>query len=149
MLRRIKRAGFGLSVAVMVGLITAGLAAGAANAASQPIGIELNRVDEQGPSCRASFVIANPGPETFSSFKLDLVVFDKGGTITRRLAADVAPLRADKTSVKIFDIPDTGCGGIGSILVNDVLDCRAADKAVADCVGRLSVTSKLPIKLLK
>ncbi|HEX3884355.1 MAG TPA: hypothetical protein VHW66_16990 [Stellaceae bacterium] len=149
MLRRIKRVGFGLSAAVMVGLIKAGLAAGTALAANQPIGIELNRVDEQGPSCRASFVIANPGPETFSSFKLDLVVFDKGGTITRRLAADVAPLRADKTSVKIFDIPDTGCGGIGSILVNDVLDCRAADKAVADCVGRLSVTSKLPIKLLK
>jgi len=144
MLHRTILVGFGLSAAVVAGVV-----AGTALAASQPIGIELNRVDEQGPSCRASFVIANSGPETFSSFKLDLVVFDKGGTIVKRLAADVAPLRADKTSVKVFDIPDTGCGGIGSILVNDVLDCREGEKPADDCVGRLAVTSKLPIKLLK
>jgi hypothetical protein len=118
-------------------------------AANQQIGIELNRIDEQGPSCRASFVIANPGPETFTSFKLDLVVFDKGGTITKRLAADVAPLRADKETVKIFDIPDTPCPGIGSILINDVLDCRAGEKPAADCVGLIATSSKLAIKLLK
>jgi hypothetical protein len=125
------------------------LSAGTALAAGQPVGIELNRVDEQGPSCRASFVIANPGTETYTSFKLDLVVFDKGGTIVKRLAADVAPLRTEKETVKIFDIPETPCAGIGSILVNDVLDCRASDKPAADCVGNIAVSSKLPIKLLK
>ncbi len=129
--------------------VMARLAAGAAFAANQPLGIELNRLDEQGPSCRASFVITNPGPETFTGFKLDLVVFDKGGTITKRLAADVAPLRSDKETVKIFDIPDTPCAGIGSILVNDVLDCRAGEKPAADCVGNIAVSSKLPVKLLK
>ena len=118
-------------------------------AAPEPVAIELNRLDDQGPSCRASFVITNPGPDAFSGFKLDLAVFDRGGTIARRLAADIAPLRAEKTSVKIFDIPDTSCAAIGSILINDVLDCRAGDSAVADCVGRIAVTSKLPVKLLK
>lgn len=117
--------------------------------APEPISLELNRLDESGANCRASFVIANPAAAAYSSFKLDLVVFDKGGTIIRRLAADVAPLRPDKTSVKIFDIPETRCATIGSILVNDVLDCRDGDKAVADCVGHLTVTSKTPVKLLK
>lgn len=144
MQRRTRRLGFGFGAAAL-----AGSTAVAALAANQPLSIELNRVDEQGPSCRASFVIANPGPETYTSFKLDLVVFDKGGTITKRLAADLAPLRADKETVKIFDIPDTPCAGIGSILVNDVLDCRAGDKPAADCVGAITVSSKLAIKLLK
>ena len=132
--------GFGLSVGVL---------AGTALAAGQPVSIELNRLDEQGPSCRASFVITNPGPEPYTGFKLDLVVFDKGGTIAKRLAADVAPLRADKETVKMFDIPDTSCAGIGSILINDVLDCRAGDKPAADCAGSIAVSSKLPVKLLK
>jgi hypothetical protein len=118
-------------------------------AANPPISVELNRLDEQGQSCRASFVITNPGPETYTGYKLDLVVFDKGGTIIKRLAADVAPLRADKETVKIFDIPDTPCAGIGSILVNDVLDCRIGDKPATDCTGVLAVSSKLSVKLLK
>ena len=140
MLRRTTGIGFGLGAAIL---------AGAALAANQPVAIELNRLDQQGQSCRASFVITNPGPDAYTGYKLDLVVFDKGGTITKRLAADIAPLRADKESVKIFDIPDTPCTGIGSILVNDVLDCRADDKPVADCAGNLAISSKLPIKLLK
>jgi len=135
---------FGLGAAVL-----ATVAAGAALAAAQPVSIELNRLDEQGPSCRASFVITNPGPETFTGYKLDLVVFDKGGTIVKRLAADVAPLRSDKETVKIFDIPDTPCTGIGSILLNDVIDCRAGDKPAADCAGAIAASSKLPVKLLK
>lgn len=134
--------GFGLGLA-------AALLAGSALAANQPLSVELNRLDEQGPSCRASFVITNPGPETYTGYKLDLVVFDKGGTIVKRFAADVAPLRSDKEMVKVFDIPDTPCAGIGSILVNDVLDCRAGDKPAADCAGNLAVSSKLPVKLLK
>ena len=122
----------------------------AALAASAPVNVELNRLDDQGGNCRVSFVIANPGAENFSGFKLDLVVFDRGGTIVRRLAADIAPLRAEKTSVKVFDIPETPCSGIGSILVNDVLDCRdGAGGAVADCVGRVATASKLPVSLLK
>jgi hypothetical protein len=144
MLRRTIRVGFRLSAALL-----ASLATGPARAAAQPVSIELNRLDEQGQSCRASFVITNPGPETYTGYKLDLVVFDKGGTIVKRLAADVAPLRADKETVKIFDIPDTPCTGIGSILINDVLDCRAGDKPATDCAGVIAVSSKLAIKLLK
>jgi hypothetical protein len=104
-------------------------------AASEGIGIELNRLEDQGSSCRAYLVIANPGEVAFSSFKLDLVIFDRSGTIVRRLAVDLAPLRSGKTSAKVFDIVDTGCAAIGSVLVNDVLDCRDATNGnVPDCV---------------
>ena len=113
------------------------------------IGVELNRLEDQGGNCRAYLVITNPGPAEFSGFALDLVVFDRGGTIMRRLAVDVAPLRPTKTSVKVFDISETACGAIGSILVNDVIHCRDKSGDVAGCVERLSTSSKLAVSLLK
>ena len=67
----------------------------------------------------------------------------------RRLAVDLAPLRATKTTVKVFDISETACGAIGSILVNDVIHCRDASGDIAGCVDRLSTSSKLAVSLLK
>jgi hypothetical protein len=116
---------------------------------AKTISLQLNRLEEQGGSCRAYVVIANPGAAAYSGFTLDLVVFDRGGTITRRLAVDVAPVRAEKTMVKVFDIPATPCGAIGSILVNDVLHCRDASGDVAGCVDRITTSSKLAVALSK
>ena len=113
------------------------------------IGVELNRLEDQGGNCRVYLVITNPGAAEFSSFALDLVVFDRGGTIMRRLAAEVAPLRPAKTSVKVFDISETACSAIGSILVNDVIHCRDKSGDLAECVDRLSTSSKLAVSLLK
>jgi hypothetical protein len=118
-------------------------------AAGQGIGIELNRLEAQGTSCRAYLVITNPGETAFSGFKLDLVIFDRSATIVRRVAVDLAPLRAAKTSVKVFDIVDMDCGAIGSLLINDVLDCRDASGAAADCVQQVTTSSKLAVPLSK
>jgi hypothetical protein len=116
---------------------------------SPTIGVELNRLEDQGGNCRAYLVITNPGSAEFSGFTLDLVVFDRGGTIMRRLAVEAAPLRPAKTSVKVFDIAETACNAIGSILVNDVIHCRNPSGDVAGCVDRLSTSSKLAVSLLK
>jgi len=113
------------------------------------IGVELNRLEDQGGNCRAYLVITNPGSDEFSGFALDLVVFDRGGTIMHRLAVDAAPLRPAKTSVKVFDISETPCSTIGSILVNDVIHCRDKSGDLAGCVDRLSTSSKLAVSLLK
>lgn len=113
------------------------------------IGLELNKLEQQGGNCRAYLVIANPGAEAFSGFSLDLVIFDRSGTISRRLAVELAPLYPAKTMVKVFDIPQTPCGGIGSILVNDVIHCREASGDLAGCIDRITTSSKLPVKLTK
>jgi len=113
------------------------------------IGVELNRLEDQGGNCRAYLVITNPGSAEFSGFALDLVVFDRGGTIMRRLAVDMAPVRPAKTGVKVFDIAETACSAIGSILVNDVIRCRDKSGDVAGCVDRLTTSSKLAVSLMK
>ena len=117
--------------------------------APSTIGVELNRLEDQGGHCRAYLVITNPGSAEFPGFTLDLVVFDRGGTIMHRLAVDVAPVRPAKTTVKVFDIAQTACDAIGSILVNDVIRCRDKTGDVAGCVDRLTTSSKLAVSLLK
>jgi hypothetical protein len=117
--------------------------------APEAIQVELNRLEDQGNNCRAYLVIANPSSVSYTGFKIDLVVFDRSGTIMHRLALDLAPLRAQKTSVKVFDIADTGCRAIGSMLLNEVLDCRDSSGNIPDCVQRVSTSSKLPVSLSK
>jgi len=64
------------------------------------IGLELNKLEQEGDSCRAYLVITNPGTDAFSAFTLDLVIFDTSGTIARRLAIELAPIRPAKLSSK-------------------------------------------------
>ena len=138
-----------LLFALVLGGVLLAWAVTEAAEAPTTIGVELNRLEDQGGNCRAYLVVTNPGSAEFSGFALDLVIFDRGGTIMRRLAVDLAPVRPAKTSVKVFDIPETTCGAIGSILVNDVIHCRDASGEVAGCVDRLSTSSKLAVALLK
>ena len=139
------RRSLGLGLAVM-----ATLAAPAA-AADNPgkIGIELNRLEDHDGNCRASLVFRNPTGDSYSSFKLDLVVFDRAGVIAQRLAVEAAPVRSDKTEVKIFDIPHIACAKIGSVLVNDVLACHDERGDATDCVERVTTSSKLDVSLIK
>src|SRR5262249_61264875 len=144
--RRLGPAAIGLPL-ILAGVLLS-WATTEAGEAPTTIGVELNRLEDQGGNCRAFIVVRNPGSTDYSGFALDLVIFDRGGTIMRRLAIDVAPVRPAKTSVKVFDIPETTCSAIGSILVNDVIHCRDASGDVAGCVDRLSTSSKLSVSLM-
>ena len=124
--------------------------ASAASAAEGPaLRIELNRLETLGEACRVYLVLANGGTDSFETFKLDLVLFDTDGVIARRLAVEAAPLRAAKTSVKLFDLDDLACERVGTVLVNDVLACGTAAGPVEDCVTRIETASRASAKLVK
>ena len=95
----------------ILGTTAALLAAGTLPALAEdpPVVVELNRLEEQGADCRAYLLLDNRGKTAFDVFKLDLVVFDKGGVIARRLALDVGPMRAEKKGVKVFDLSGLAC----------------------------------------
>lgn len=128
-----------------------GLAAALAGsvAAAGQLNMELNKLEDGDGACRAYVVFDNATGGAFEALRLDLVVFDKNGVIVRRLAVDTAPLRAAKTTVKMFDLAGLACAGIARILVNDVLDCRAGGGAQTDCVDRLTLTSRAGVELVK
>lgn len=116
---------------------------------AQTIAIELNKFEDQENACRAYMVFRNGTEQTLESFKLDMVMFDQDGLINRRLALDVAPLRADKTSVKLFDIEGLSCSSINQILINDVIECAASGAETPDCVELLETSSRNQTTLIK
>jgi hypothetical protein len=111
--------------------------------------VELNKLEPQDGACRAYLVFQNRTQSSFSGRTLDLVMFDNEGVIAKRLAVDAAPLPADKTSVKLFDIEGVACDNIGRILINDVLDCQDETGERQDCVALIGPSSRSDVSLVK
>lgn len=113
------------------------------------IALELNKLESAGEACRSYVVLQNRSGTAFQTLKLDLVMFDKEGVVAKRLALETAPLPADKTSLKVFDIGGMSCEQVGRILLNDVLDCTGSDGAVENCLGLIDVSARGELSLIK
>lgn len=107
--------------------------------AASPVSIELNRLEPRDNSCRISILVSNTSEKAYDSLKLDLVFFDKDGVISKRLAVEAGPVRASKTSVKLFDASETSCDGVSRVLLNDVTTCGGEQ----DCLATVSTTSRV------
>lgn len=116
--------------------------------AQDSIEIELNKLEDKDDNCRAYLVFKNNTDSLFNEFKLDLVMFGSDGVISRRLAVDSAPLRPNKTSVKLFDLEGQSCQGISLILINDVLSCKDEYER-DDCVNLIEASSKGNVSFVK
>jgi hypothetical protein len=113
------------------------------------ITLELNKLEPSDKGCRAYVVVSNPSGTSYDAFKLDLVMFQADGIIGRRFAVDLAPLRPSKRTVKLFELDGTSCDGIGSFLVNDVMECRSNAGPIEDCLARMKVSSLTKVEISK
>lgn len=118
-------------------------------AAAQGVAIELNKLEATDKGCRVYVVVNNAGEAAYQAYKVDLVLFQPDGIIGKRLALDLAPIRAAKRSVKLFDFDGVPCDRIGSVLINDLLDCRTDAGPQADCLAGLTLSSLTNVKLSK
>ncbi len=112
-----------------------------ASTASTGLTIELNKLEPLETSCRAYFVADNQSDKSYSTLKIDFVIFQSDGVIARRVTLELAPLKATKQSVKQFDFDGLGCDKVGRMLINEVIECKADADTVADCQGKLVVKS--------
>lgn len=136
--RRLSKAGF-LFAAVLAGPSFA--------FAKDDIGLELNQLEAAKAACQAYFLIEEKAGKPLQSLKADLIIFGKDGGIAKRLIAEMGPVRAKKTSVKIFAI-DVPCAEISGVLLNDVASC-APDVTPEACLDRLIVSSRLNTRFYK
>jgi hypothetical protein len=113
------------------------------------ISIELNKLETQGSQCRAYFVVTNQNAANYQELKLDLVLFRPDGVIGRRFAVDLAPLKSNKRTVKLFELADTACDEVGSFLINEIMGCRTDTGPVADCLDGIAVSSLTKAQLTK
>jgi hypothetical protein len=111
--------------------------------------LELNKLEATDKGCRAYIVVNNPTDTAYQSFKLDLVLFQTDGVIGRRFALDLAPVKPQKKSVKLFELDGIACDKIGSFLINDVMDCKAETGAAGDCLQKMTVSTLTNVQLSK
>jgi hypothetical protein len=137
-----QQAGLPLTVAICI--------SGTAIAADAPgVGLELNKLEQTDKGCRTSLVVNNTGEHTYQSYKTDLFLFQPDGVIGKRVTVDLAPIKPQKKTVKIFDIDGFNCDKIGSVLVNEIMDCRTEAGAQTDCMEHLTTTSLANVKISK
>jgi hypothetical protein len=137
----------GLGAALIATAIFLGL--GTAAAEEGEIAIELNKLEPHDKDCRAYFVIDNKKDNSYDALKLDLVLFRPDGVIGQRFAVELAPPKAKKRTVKLFDVANTTCDEVGSFLVNDVMECKTASGDATDCLQDISVSSRTDNPLTK
>lgn len=124
-------------------------AAAAPSAGGEAVGLELNKLEPVSNGCRAYLVVNNKSGRAYTALKLDLVMFQTDGVIGRRFALDLAPVKSGKTSVKLFDLDGVKCDDVGSLLINDIMDCKAGAGEEAGCLERLTVASRTKAQLSK
>ena len=126
------------------GAILALAVAGPALADPGRLTIELNKfeeIDEEG-GCRAFFLFRNGTNLTLEGFEMSLAILDRNGVIDRLLTIDAAPLPAARTTLKLFEIPETRCNAISEILLHDVPSCRPQNEPEMDCFPLLDLVSR-------
>lgn len=111
------------------------------------LNLELNKVEPAGKGCRIYMVFGNKTSTAITSFKPDLVFFDKNGIIADRLVVEGGPLPAGKTRVKLFDVAGLGCDAIQHILLNDIRACTG--QAPDACLGMTRTSSLSRIEFIK
>jgi hypothetical protein len=120
-----------------------------AQASAPGIHIELNKLEPSEKGCRAYMVINNPAETIYQSYKIDLVLFQTDGVIGKRFSIDLAPLKAKKKSVKLFEIDGIQCDKIGSFLVNDVMECKTESGPAGHCLEDLKTSTLTNVQLSK
>jgi hypothetical protein len=138
-----------LSVCIAAGTVAAGLAF-AQSAMADPTGlaVQLNKLESEKDGCRAYFVISNNSSTAYKVLKLDLIQFQPDGVIGRRFAVDLGPLKPEKRTVKLFDI-NTPCDQVGSLMINDVVECSGEAGSLPNCLADLTVSSLAQQQLSK
>lgn len=104
---------------------------------SKTVDIELNRLEQNGEACRMTFVAHNGLSSDLESSGFEMVVFDAKGLVKLMTVFDFGALPADKTVVRRFDLPDTGCESVSRILINGAARCKGEGIEASDCAKAL------------
>jgi len=118
-------------------------------AQAQSLTVELNKLDDVETGCQAFFLFQNDRAENLTEFEMSLAILSPDGIIDRLLTIDAAPLPAERTTLKLFEIPDTQCANIGEILLHDIPACTPQNGDPLDCFSFLVLNSRATAPLVK
>lgn len=126
------------------------IAAPPVSAQSGSLSVELNKFEPaETNGCRAFFLFRNQTGKSFEGFEMSLAILDGNGVIDRLLSIDAAPLPVQRTTLKLFEIPEIACADISEILLHDLTTCKPQNEDEMDCFPILSLGSKTSAALVK
>lgn len=135
---------------LICGVIFGLLTALPVSAQSGTLSVELNKFEEiETGGCRAYFLFRNGTDNSFEEFEMSLAVLDASGVIDRLLSIDAAPIPVARTTLKLFEIPETSCANISEVLLHEMTSCRPQNGAEMDCFPILELNSKTSAILAK
>lgn len=115
-----------------------------------PLGVELNKTEEiDGGGCRAFFLFRNGSGKSFEAFEMSLAILDQQGVIDRLLSINAAPLPVQRTTLKLFEIPDIACAEISEMLLHDIPACTPQNEDPMECFSILSLSSRANAQLVQ
>jgi hypothetical protein len=127
-----------------------GVMATFASAQSGALSVELNKFEPGEPNgCQAYFLFRNETGKSFEGFEMSLAILDGNGVIDRLLSIDAAPLPVQRTTLKLFAIPEIACTDISEIVLHDMPVCKPQNEDNADCFAFLELGSKTDAALVK
>ena len=132
----------GIAVALMVGGTAAAQEAGR-------LTVELNKFEDGDTGCSAFFLFRNKTDLTLEGFEMSLAILDSNGVIDRLLTIDAAPLSADRTTLKLFEVPELGCDAISEVLLHDIASCKPQNGDEMDCFPMVDLVSRTSAALVK
>ncbi|MCR8825830.1 hypothetical protein [Pseudosulfitobacter koreensis] len=117
--------------------------------ATPPAGVslELNAADLVGEACRITFVATNTSAAPIDRAVYETVLFNADGGVMMLTLFDFGALPVDVPRVRQFQIADTACGRIGSLLINGAGTCTVDGEASDLCTTGLAASSRLDIGL--
>ncbi|RYH04472.1 hypothetical protein EU805_03665 [Salipiger sp. IMCC34102] len=109
-----------------------------------PLSVALDAADQVETACRLTFVARNEAEAGVEALVIETVAFDLDGGVSRIALFDFGALPAGLPRVRQFDLPDTDCAALSSLLVNGVQTCEGGEA----CEMPPSVSSRIDLELL-
>ncbi len=107
------------SAGVAAACVVVALAAAPAVAQDGNLAIQLNKLENNGGSCRMTYVITNGTGQQVAAASYEMAVYGKDNAVTNLIVLDFGRLVSGSTQVVQFDLPDTGCKDVTRISVNN------------------------------
>ncbi len=118
-------------------------------ATAQSLTVELNKLEDVETGCQAFFLFQNGLADNLTGFEMSLAILTNDGIIDRLLTIDASPLPAQRTTLKLFEIPEIQCAAIGDILLHDIGACTPQNGEELDCFSFLELNSRANSALVK
>ena len=112
---------------------------------SGSLSVELNALQPTANGCRFTFIVANNLEAELTSVGFELVLFDKGGMVSRMTIVDFKDLPRAKTKVRQFDFSGVDCANLGRVLINDATECTGDGLAPGVCIRALTTHTRTEV----